>query len=695
MPQRPRVSIAFGGGLDRYSGTTVAQATAFRDLRNVHLRRGGAELRGGLGLVNALGGDALIGIFSIRSQGIGALVTYTIATRQVKLYLTSSDGSVTSLVGVVWTLGVDAGFPRVLGAEFIDKLVLAHDEPIYAKRQVTKVYDPGAGTITNLQADLYLPTEPPTLVDVKFRGVMAYLDYLFGWGYGSENVGDDNRPEIVRSSKPGELAFVAEHYFRAGSQGDPVLMCAQAGQELMVRKPSNSYRIVGYDRATFGIFPGDRFFGLAGSQLSITIAGVNYFWSLDGPRRSEGGVQSEDLGLPLDLAGPTPSALAASADLAYGFAVYRSEKREIEFIFGRWGYVYHMAEEGEERWSFREYAVQLASGGVLYDATSSAGSGTIGTPAYPVIGAVTADAPAAGSATVHAAYVTTNGPLLGGEVVELWAKSRYGSDAWARIATAAADPVGSSIAGPVTREGITFDVAVRFTYLGIPTAGYTSGNPFDWPATARGSVQTAVEPPTLANPVWSRASAVAHGFTFDRTGGAAVAAHGELQEVLEYSSNGGASWTPVAAAALSANPSYLGLGNAIVGMDIQWRAKDVSGEGISSAYSGVVTEWAGPVALDPFSLVFSDPMILAGLYQLDWAWPAGADDTWGLEVIGHSAAGNGTTKIESYATIRDFPDAPCAGPGPDVFANTRTFRTQFGVTDYSFVIASNGVPGNC
>lgn len=694
MADRPRVPLLFGGGLDRYSGTTLVDPTAFRDLRNVHLRRGGAERRDGSILANALGESAIIGVFSIRSQGIGALVTYNTGTREVKLWLCSSDGSVASLVGVVWTLAVDAAFPQVLAGEMVDTLVLAHDEPIYAKRQVTKVYDPSVGTITNLQADLYLPTEPPTLVDVKFRGVMSYLEYLVGWGYGSENVGDDNRPEVVRVSKPGELVFVAEHYFIAGSRGDPVLMCAQAGQELMVRKPSNSYRIVGYDRATFGIFPGDKFFGLAGSRLSITIGGVNYFWSLEGPRRSTGGVDSEDLGLPLDLGGPTPSELAQLADPAYAFAVYRPERREIEFVFGRWSYVYHMAEEGAERWSYREYAVELSAGGVLYDASSSGGAGgSIGTPAYPVYDSDALGALGADTQPVTVNYTTTNGPLLGGEVVELWAKSRYAGDAWVRIATAAADPVAGAITGDVARFGTTYDLAVRFTYVGIPTSGYTSANPFDWPATARGDIQTTVPAPSIANPVWSRASAVAHGHTLDRSGGATPALHPELMSVLEWSTDN-VTFTPFGAQALAATVNGVQLANAQSGMSIWYRMKDVSSEGVASGYSASVVLWAGPV---PVAMTaWFDPAILAGMYEFQWTWPAGADGTWWVEIIAHNdVAGNGATKNDNFAATTEFPQAPCGGGGSQVEALYRSYRIQYGVTDYGQQFSSGFIPSNC
>ncbi|MGH3428475.1 MAG: hypothetical protein ACRDQZ_13060 [Mycobacteriales bacterium] len=693
MTDRPRIPLVFGGGVDRYSGTTIAEPTSFRDLRNVHLRRGGAELRGGLGLVNDLADDAIIGVFPIRSQGIGVLVTYTLSSREIKLYLTSADGTMDSLVGVVWTLPVDAGFPQVLAAEMVDTLVLAHDEGNYARRQVTKVYDPLVGTITNLQADLYLPTEPPTPVDVFFRGVMTYLEYIVGWGYGSENTGDDNRPEVVRVSLPGQLAFNPEHYFIAGSRGDPVLICSQAGEELMARKSANSYRIVGYDRATFGIFPGDRYFGAAASRLSITIGGINYFWSLDGPRRSEGGPDSEDLELPLDIGGPAPSDLASLLDLADGFACYRPERREIEFIFGQWGYVYHMAEVGSERWSFREYGIALDSSGILYEAEGTSGAGSIGTPCYADFASAVADAPAGGSVTLDVDYTTQNGPLLGGEVAELWAKSQFAGDTWAVIATAAADPVGTTISGPVAREGITYDVAVRFTYLGIPSSGYTSANPFDWPMASRGTVQTAVEAPAIDNPVWSRATATAHGHTLDRTGGAPYAAHGELTSVLEWS-NDNVIWHALAAQALAATVDGVQLPNTESGKPIWYRMKDVSSEGVASAYSATATLWAGPVA--ETMTAWFDPMILAGLYDYQWTWPAGADGTWSLEIIGRTDLGvSGPTHNQAYPATQDFPTAPCGAGATQVEALTRTSHTQYGVTDYGPQFSSGFIAANC
>lgn len=692
MAERPTVALPFGGGVDRYSGTTIAEPSAFRDLRNVHLRRGGAERRGGLGLAADLDDDALIGIFPVRSQGIGALITYVEATQTVRLYLTSADGSEVIYVADLWTLDVDAALPRVLAGDLNDVLVIAHDEPIYAKRQVTRVYDPAAGTIVNLTADLYLPTDPITPVDVKFRGVMTYLNYLVGWGYGSENVGDDNRPEVVRVSKPGEIVFLPEHYFIAGSRGDPVLSCAPAGDVLMVRKPSSSARIVGYDRASFGIVPADRHYGIAASRLSVTIGGVNYFWSLDGPRRSDGGL-SEDLGLPLDLGGPSPDSLAASASLDYGFAVYRPDHREIEFVFGRWAYVYHLGEQGAERWSFREYGVELISGGILYE-FSGGGSGgsSIGTPAYAEFDSAAAGAPAGGVSLLTVDYTTVNA-LIGGEIAELWARSHFAGDTWVKIGEAAATSPAGVVTGNVARMGTTFDVAVRLTYLGIPGGGYVSSNPSDWPATARGTVQTAVPAPTIANPVWSRASAAAHGFTFDRTGGTPVAGHAELTSILEHRIGAGA-WVPHAAQPISANPTALDLTNPEAGYTVEFRMKDVSAEGVESPYSASEFGWSGLVS--PAAPILTDPGILAGMYQLNWTWPAEADASWAFEILLHSFGGGGgfgVTHTQGHPTVQEFPTAPCGGAS--VEAVTRYQRTQYGVTDYSPYVNSNVIPGNC
>lgn len=701
MTVRAKLPLPFGGGVDRYTGTAVAEPTAFRDLRNVHLRNGGAEMRGGLQVRATLGGNAVIGIYSIRSQGIGALVTYDTATREVLLYLTSADGTVTSFVGVVWTLAAGAAFPRIIGTEYNDQLVLAHDEPIYAKRQATKVYDPSAGTIVSLQADLYLPTEPPTPVDVFFRGVTTYLSYLVGWGYGTENAGDESRPEVVRISKPSELVFLPEHYFIAGSRGDPVLSCGQAGDILAVRKASSSFGIFGYDRSTFGIRPLDRYYGVGASHLSVTVGGIEYFWSLNGPRRSAGGL-SEDLGLPLDLDGPVPSDLAALGDIGYAFACFRPDRREVEFVFGQWAYVYHIGEPGAERWSFRDYTITLGCAGTLYesDGTTGAGGGGIGPDAFGLIGTVVADAPGAGedAVTLHVDY-TTSGALIGGEVAELWAKSRYVGDTWVRIATAVADPVGDTLSGVVGRFGTTYDVAVRFTYVGIPGSGYTSGNPFDWPATSRDAVQTAVPQPSIGTfgvtQPWTRASAVAHGFTFNRLTPPTPALHPELTSVLEHSDDAGATWTPHAAQALSDHPAQLDLGNALAGRNLRWRIKDVSSEGVDSAYSfETVDYWTGPLALAGVSI--EDPATVAGEYHASWSWSAEATDASFEVELTFRQDGGAHDDLDSrmWPMIDYFPALPCLGL-TNITILGRTKRTQFGVTDYSPSIGGPTIPVNC
>jgi len=702
MGLRTKLPLPFGGGLDRYSGTAVAESAAYRDLRNVHLRQGGAELRGGLGLVNDLAHDAIVGIFPIRSEGIGAVITYDTVTRDVTLYLSSADGTVVSLVGVVWTLAADNAFPRVLAADFNDRLVIAHDEPIYSKRRVTRVYDPGAGTIVNLQADLYLPTVPPTPVDVFFRGVMTYLNYLVGWGYGSENAGDDNRAEVVRISKPGELIFLPEHYFIAGTRGDPVLRCAEAGQVLTVSKPSSRAVIEGYDRATFGIRPLDRFFGILASRLSVTVGGVEYFWSGEGPRRSVGGL-SEDLGLPLDLGGPAPSELATLTDPTYGFACYRPDRREVEFVFGKWAYVYHLGEVGAERWSYRPYAVELASAGVLYE-SDGGGASAIGTAAFPTLDSLVIGAPA-GDVSLLTANYTTVGGLTGGEQIELWAKSRYAGDLWVRIATAAANPVGGAIAANVARFGITYDVAVRFTLVGIPGSGYTSSNPLDWPVASRAIGTTQVPAPVInegffgAAPAWSRVSGVAHGFTFQRDGTATPALHPELLSIFEHSTDGGGSWTAHAGAALAANPTQLDLANGDSSRLINWRTKDVSTEGVASAYFTLANSyWAGPPNLA--NLTLDDPATGPMHFHVAWTgadWPAGADANWSVGVVIHSYTPGTNSSAEgftAYPATDLFIDAGGCGYN-FVEAIYRTRWTQFGASDYSPTATSNVLPGNC
>lgn len=362
----PTVPVPFGGGLDRATGVMSVQPAAFADLRNVHLSDGRAELRKGLERQLTIAGEThILGIFPIRSSGVGAIVAYSASTFKVRLWHVSGAGDVVTLVGELWTLTSTSSIPRVTAADSYDKLLVAHDEESIGVRQVTKVFDLTLGNITNLTGDL---DRDGSANNIKFRWVRRWLQYIVAGGYGTDS--DEDRPEVVRISTAGQpTVFDPDHFFIAGQRGDPVLDGAAAGDDFALRKESQSYRIVGHNPSTFRILPLDEQYGQASSRLGVSIAGTNYFWSLEGPRVSSGG-PSQDLAFPLDLGGPDPDALAANLDLANGFATYVPVRKEVLFVFGQWVYTLHL-KDAQPRWSYSQLASAVRGAGLLYQGTST------------------------------------------------------------------------------------------------------------------------------------------------------------------------------------------------------------------------------------------------------------------------------------------------------------------------------------
>lgn len=367
MAERPRVPLVFGQGLDRETGSMAVEPASFEDLRNVHLGAGKAEIRQGNKptVATPAGVDAVLAYHWLRSQNIIIAITLINATRVVELWLMALDGSTITKVGTVWTLPVGFAFPKVVLADSYDIVMIAHDEATYANRQVTRYYDPNAGTINDLALDF---NRDAVAVAVKFRGVVRHLAYIFGWGYGSEVAGQGDRPEIVRCCLPQEpLAWQPEHYWLAGQRNEPVLACSPTGDSLAVRKANESHVIFGYDRATFGIKPLDLKHGAIAARLSITIGTDNHFWSLDGPRVSSGG-PSVDLAIPLAVQEAAVSGKATALTPSEGFAVYHAPRRELWYVFGQWAYVLNMKDEQNPLWSYHEFDQDVNAGVLCFAA---------------------------------------------------------------------------------------------------------------------------------------------------------------------------------------------------------------------------------------------------------------------------------------------------------------------------------------
>lgn len=494
--------LPFGtAGLDRYTGEMAVRPGSLRDGRNVFLRGSRIEVRAGMALASTLpnqGGSVCSHIpllAPLKFEAAAAAVGYYSASRQLHLYRLSADGSGPTHVGLLFTLDANAQTPpRLHAAEAGGKLFIAHDEPLQSRRAATFIYDPlGATALSQLEVDLDGSGEAP----VRFRGVIEWRQYIVGWGFATATIA---RPEIVRVSIPGQATkFNPEHYFIAGTAGEPVLSCREAGGLLLVRKPSNTHRIVGSSHLDFGILPLHALQGTLGHQLSIELDGLLYDWSANGPVRYTGQINSQDLETPLDLAGPQPADFAG-LDYSSGYVQYLPDRRILEWVIGGVSFFFDLR---AQQWSYGQSSVQRFSGALFFTGSSLADEIDTAPTSRP--GAVTAT-PSATTALI----AWTNEALVGGsvdnnETAEIWLREALGT--WGMVEQVpvtggAGSPQDATIDGLVV--GQDYEVAMRFRRGGRYTLGYESNNPSNWPATSLDTFTTLLEAPTLNSVTWAR-----------------------------------------------------------------------------------------------------------------------------------------------------------------------------------------------
>lgn len=500
--ERPRFKLEFGGSVERKVGQAAIDPATFRDLRNVNLFAGKMGVRKGLTRTQLMAdGTHVIAEHPLRGRAKLMVVTWNSGTAATSLWLCDHDGTNPFLItNTLITGGSGLGFvgaemPRIIMADLYDRVFIAHDEPILWKRAYTQIFSfehnrlldpvftPGDVAFTDETGASYRP---------KFRGVKRHLNYLVGWGFGAPNLVDPldtstmDRGEVLRISGPGiPTVFDARHYFLVGARGEPIIMCDPAANILLVKKPTENFKLNGYDRQTFGISPDVDAFGQVVSRLSVTVGGVNYFWSHAGPRRSNGG-ESVDLAVPLDLGGPAPDSLAASADAETAFACYDPDEREVIFCFGQWAYVLHLAEEPTLKWSFRKYAVALFAGVVSHSEAVLLTAGVpLGTVRFDTVTAPPVGFFLAGSDYLRY-WIETLGTFGPWDSIEYWAKEIGVASAWHRTNIAFAERAYSANERGWKNldAGMKYDLAVRIVRSAVPGATYTNANPALWPAAA-------------------------------------------------------------------------------------------------------------------------------------------------------------------------------------------------------------------
>lgn len=528
MADRTRIPLVMGGALDRESGGFAVQEGSFENLRNVVLYQGKARVRYGSSRTSQLPPvDPGTGVSSpivripafsaLRSAGI-VMATTAHADRTSHLHqlsgqgvwqtyagrLSSSEDPMVLPEGATWP-------PRFHMAESYHRMFIAHDEGDYASadgntiyRKPTYVYYAADKSLTPLMADFTGTADTP----VRFRGVSTYLNYLVGWGYGSRT--EPNRPEMVRISKPGlPTSFDAEHYFIVGSWGDPVLTVSPAGSVLLVFKAGETYAIVGTNRDDFGVLPVDHSFGCLTSRLAVTVGGVCFFWSSEGPRMSEGG-PSTDLAIPLDLGGIPPKELAglvqgSRTHEAEAHACYLPVDRSVLFMFPDYDrqktLVYCLSiRDTPWKWSYFEIALDASASRLLYPGVKGS------VPPYPPLTnphslRLTAferkTVPDVPSTTITTARLHWENPssYYGDEVVEIYVKKAGGS--WERGNPAeSANDAGGPGRQITIAAGTDYEVAIRYRKGGDyhpDTPGKFGDEGFDpstWPASVRASFTT-------------------------------------------------------------------------------------------------------------------------------------------------------------------------------------------------------------
>jgi len=492
LNDRRIIRLPFGEGLQRSDGVMVVAPNSFDDLREVYQFNGKAQVRKGLSQVEVLVDDVAVdldmtlALSPLRAESAALGIGFDNATKEIWANRLAIDGTNATNLGLFGTLAVTATWdpPIIILADTDGRCLITHDEPNLNSRLVTKYYDPiAAPALQTLQADL----DGNGDADVYFRGVVRHLSYIFGWGYGNATPGSQDRADVVRVSTAGNpTLFRDDAFFEVGQRQEPVMVCRPAGDFLVVFKETESYQIFGYSPDTFGIKPADTLYGCVSSRLAVSVGGVVFFWSTQGPRYTQGG-QSQDIAVPLDIGGPDPATLAAEADVQNAFAEYDPVTRVVVFVWGQRVYALSIRDPSKPRWSYYEIGETLQCGAQFFTTQSSAGGG--GQPADgPVFDAIT-PVPTIGDTNLGIDWDNTG--ATGGEVIEIW-KRVSPAGPWGKhteVVTTLVDPQLHPLTGLI--PDTDYDLAIRYRRGGLYNPGATNtGDPTTWPVAAQTSVTT-------------------------------------------------------------------------------------------------------------------------------------------------------------------------------------------------------------
>ena len=672
MPENQRISLPMGQGLDRETGVMQMRPGSFEDIRNLLLHQGKSIIRPGFDRKTVLldpDGDPVSHIlqgFPLRSERVGVVVSYQLDTNKCFVHRVDPQGVSAELVGE-WendqTDGWREQVPKVSMAEVYGRIFIAHDTRYVTRRATTIYYDPVAGVspLNDLEADFEGTGDAP----VRFRGVRRHLKYLFGGGFGDEG---EDRPELVRSSRAGDpTSFNPEHYWIAGDRRDPVLSCQPAGNRLVVFKEVEAHHIFGSGRDDFGIDILDPQYGVIASGLAANRGGEVIAWSAEGPRVWDGRGPSQEIAIPLELAGAEPPGLVEEGDEESAFAAYIPELRIMAFFFGKRVYALTSRVEGDWKWGYWE----LETATPLCAFTLFPGpQDTLPPTGYPLVYTIVAGG-------IYATINVWNINQDGDETLELWLSEDVG--AWFLKKTVL---VATTEFQAVRIEGLTPGtsnrIALRYRRGLFYTIGYEDPDPTNWPSGSWAQFDTYIAPPTIYSGVWSRIDGVSEKIALTIT----PAVGQETQDIKIYRNTvlvhtisgphvGDATWDDTG----------------ITGeTEVSYEFVTVGGSG-DSIKSDPLLVWAGPLTIPVIEWLFN--MEVGGNDHYEIRLDPG-DVTMETEVHDNYDGAGGTGAYALRMTLADGEEILITGvlagvpasPGVEIGVKIRHKDTQFAVDDF-------------
>lgn len=501
MP-RATIPLAVGRGMDRATGLVQVQPQAPVDTQNVYARDAKMAVRPGLGgtiYPPLQWGTDILAIVPIKATGDELFAVYDRTSREIRIFRLDPDipemQELLSPPNGLWgTLSALADFPVVTAAEADGIVFFAHDEGEILFRLETVYYTPNfaspdlPGTLTVLTANLVGDggTDDP----VYFRGVIAYLDYMCGWGFG--NTDDPDRGDILRLSLPTQpTIFSPENYAIFGAKKDPIRGCIPTVDVLAVGKGNESYKLVGTNPDTFIPVLLDARYGVVSSRCAVNIGGIGYWWSIDGARQvmPDG---TQPIAQPLELISPLPADFPDLGPSRTCFVTYDRRRYLLEWLFPTLEtaavrtptFALSLWNPKDPRWTFFVREQCLGCAGEIFvsdDAVAPAPTGYVSAVSGTDVGI-------ASDARYRSVRLDwTNNGALGDETVEIYAKPDGG--AWSVVLSVPVSGATQSATVSTLLPLTKYFFGLKYVRGTRSAAGY-SGDPDSWTAGTAADSQT-------------------------------------------------------------------------------------------------------------------------------------------------------------------------------------------------------------